>query len=249
MTDFTVLLIATNRYTDYATTLIESIHEKLFTASTGQVLLFTDNPSIFEDSSSDRVSVIPVEIPSYGWPDATLLRYRIFAENWAAVTGDYVMYLDVDTIVASKVQLRDVFDSANKLDLAFVRHPGYFKTGPIRWIRARSWQGTWETRRRSTAFVPSWRRKTYVAGGVWIGTKEAIFQMVSQLQKNVDADLAQNIVAQWHDESHLNSWAARHEAKLLDPSWAHAPGYKNIQHLTPIIELVHKPQEFFDQRD
>jgi hypothetical protein len=249
MSDFTVLLIATNKYVDYAKELLVSIEEKLFPKSTGQVIVFTDQPGLFSKTGSSRVAVTAAEIPSYGWPEATLLRYQIFEDNWNLVEGTYVMYLDVDTVVASVVELDEVFDDKSDDDLAFVRHPGYYKTSLYSALIARSPIGTWETRRASTAHVPVHRRKTYVAGGVWIGTNDAIRNMVGALRRNVDQDLAIDIVAKWHDESHLNAWASTHKARHLSPAWAYAPGYKNLVGLEPIIQLVHKPEEFFTQRN
>jgi hypothetical protein len=249
MYDFTVLLIATNKYVNYASELIESVEEKLFPSSRGEVIVFTDQPALFEKAGSTRVVVTAVEIPSYGWPDATLLRYQIFEDNWKLIVGKYVMYLDVDTVVVSSVELDEVFADNDPFDLAFVRHPGYFNTSFYSALVARSPIGTWETRKASTAYVPLLRRKTYVAGGVWLGANASIKRMVRALRRNVDKDLAVDLVAKWHDESHLNAWAATHEVRYLSPAWAHAPGYKNLAGLQPIIELVHKPEEFFTQRN
>lgn len=158
MFDFTVLLIATNKYVDCATELLVSIEEKLFPKSTGHVIVFTDQPGLFSKTGSGRVVVTAVEIPSYGWPEATLLRYQIFEDNWNLVEGTYVMYLDVDTVVASVVELDDVFDDETGDDLAFVRHSGYYKTSLYSALISRSPIGPWETRRMSTAHVPLHRR-------------------------------------------------------------------------------------------
>lgn len=249
MNDFTVLLVATNKYVDYAHGLIASIQKNLFTKSNGQVLLFTDQPELFIGLSSNRLAVETIEIPSYGWPEATLLRYEFFESYWSSVSGKVVMYIDVDTFVVSEVQISDVFPPGTPQDIAMVRHPGFMSVSPWEAIVARGPNGTWETNPKSKAFVNLFQRKTYVAGGVWLGKKDAIFEMISQLKSNVENDLSWGFIAKWHDESHLNYWAATHNVKYLSPAWAYAPGYKNMDSFNPIIELVHKPQEFFDSRN
>lgn len=248
MTDFTVLVIATNKYSEYAVDLIKSIDERLFTDSTGQVLIFTDQPTRFADLNLERIACTPIEIPSLGWPDATLLRYEIFEQHWGQVAGDFVMYIDADTTVAKNIPISIVKSELDHSRIALVRHPGYYNKTFIENLKSRSFLGTWETRRSSSAFVPFFRRKTYVAGGVWMGYKSEVFELIKTLASHVQIDKQNGIMAKWHDESHLNWWNSTHQVAHLEPSWAFAPGYANISHHEAIIELVHKPQEFFDQR-
>lgn len=247
--DFTILLVATNNYVDYAHGLISSIHKNLFTESQGQVLIFTDQPDLFINSGSSRVELQTIEIPSYGWPEATLLRYQFFENYWSSVKGQIVMYIDVDTFIASEVQIYDAFPSLTESSIAMVRHPGFMRVSLWEALVARGPNGTWETNPQSTAFVNLFKRRTYVAGGVWLGNKDAIYKMIVNLRQNVEDDLSKDFIAKWHDESHLNYWAANNKVRYLSPAWAYAPGYKNMKSLEPIIELVHKPQHFFDERD
>lgn len=250
MKDFTILLVATNKYVDYALDLIPSIINNLFHDGTGQVVIFTDSPLLFGGLGDSRVSILPIEIPNYGWPEATLYRYKFFEENWSVIQGNIVMYMDVDTLVVDKISISEiVFDTNKELNNTYmVRHPGYFHNNFFKFLLARSPLGTWETNRRSTAFVPFFRRTTYVAGGVWLGLNSDIHKMVKQLNKNVTQDSRWGYIAKWHDESHLNWWAANNKINYLSPAWAHAPGYRNIKYIIPRIQLVHKPQEYFDQR-
>jgi hypothetical protein len=159
------------------------------------------------------------------------------------------MYLDVDTKVVTEVQLEDAIGKSGEYTLSMVRHPGYFNNSILKFLIARGPNGTWETSPRSKAFVPFSRRRVYVAGGVWLGTKKAIQEMVKNLRKNVQDDLDKGIVAKWHDESHLNYWSTRTKVKYLTPAWAYAPGYSNISSHDPIIELIHKDETYFEQRD
>lgn len=250
MPTFTVLVIATNRYINFLPSLLTSIDQNLFLDSTGQVMVFTNHNEISVNEISDRVSVQKVLIPNLGWPDATLKRYAIFTEHWGKISGDYVIYIDVDAVVVGKPLLRVIVDDLNShnSDIFVVRHPGYFRRDWKTWIAARRKSGIWETRRESMAFVPLFSRRTYVAGGVWGGKRSALYRMISQLKINVEIDLQKEIVAIFHDESHLNNWVTKHHVLKLSPAWVFAPGYENLLGIEPIIEVIHKPEEFFEAR-
>lgn len=241
MTSFTVLMIATNNYISYAKTSIDSIKSSLFTNNPGQVLIFTDQPKEFINYSDERINVEAIQIPSFGWPDATLLRYEIFANNWERVSGDFVIYLDADTKVTGKPQFSNVNFEGLRNGVGLVRHPGYFKTGILKGIKAKSPLGTWETRKSSQAFVPIWKRGSYVCGGVWMGNYKAIEALVKLLSARVQVDNNQGLIAKWHDESHLNWWKSNFSPTLLTPEWAFANGYPNLVGITPLITVIEKP--------
>ncbi len=248
MGDFTVLVVATNKYAHFAVDLIRTIDERLFVGADGQVLVFTDEPDSFRGLGSERLEVNTVLVPSLGWPDATLMRYELFEKNWKRITGNFVLYLDADTLVVAEVPSSRLTDVLKKHEIACVRHPGYFRASPKWFLVSRSPWGTWETRRQSAAFVPLWRRRTYVAGGVWMGRRQALHELVVSLADHVRKDSNAGVIAKWHDESHLNWWISRNSVTLLDPSWAFEPTYKNLRKLLPVIEVISKPQSFFDSR-
>lgn len=241
MESFTVLMIATNNYISYAQASIQSIKSSLFTENPGQVLIFTDNPESFSKYSDNRVLVETVQIPSLGWPEATLLRYAIFSKHWSRVSGEYVIYLDADTKVSGEPQITDVNFEELRNGVGLVKHPGYFKAGIIKGIKARSPLGTWETRRSSRAFVPIWKRGSYVCGGVWMGRSESIEQLVKVLSSRVQEDTNNGVMAKWHDESHINWWKSKYSPSLLSPKWAFAEGYKNLHGIIPMITVIEKP--------
>jgi len=75
-------------------------------------------------------------------------------------------------------------------------HPGFYNKHPRHF--------SYETRQLSKAFVHPSHGKKYYAGGFNGGTSEKFLQMSDTIMKNVDLDLRKNIIARWHDESHLN---------------------------------------------
>lgn len=220
--------------------------------------VFTDQPeeaSAFESSLS-RSRIVPITTPSLGWPDATLLRYELFHESWDQVQGDVVIHLDADMYFVSEAKL-DPDPSGWKGGIALVRHPGYrrprgFKRlklylshpkmlgGDLKlWLRLGA-LGSWETSKDSQAYVSRNKRLSYVCGGTWMGLREPLGTMISELANRTRSDLHHGIVARWHDESHLNWFASIHTHELMDSEKCFAQGYSNLEDLTPEIIAVDK---------
>lgn len=57
--------------------------------------------------------------------------------------------------------------------------------------------------------------------------------------QNIDIDFNNNIIAIWHDESHLNLYFTQHPPKVLDSSYIY-PEDKPIKGMTPIILMRDK---------
>jgi hypothetical protein len=79
---------------------------------------------------------------------------------------------------------------------------------------------------------------------MWGATGSSIEYMVNTLKHNIDTDLKNNIIAIWHDESHLNKFIVDHrtESAILAPSLA----YPELWNL-PLNKLViHKDKNMVE---
>ena len=190
------------------------------------------------------MEITAVKIQKLGWPEASLNRYEMFSENWHLVKGSLVVYLDADTVALRGFEMAELEPGKFINGVALVRHPGYYKAGWIKWIRDRTINCTWERRSNSEAFVPLWRRRKYVCGGVWMGEKNSLSGMVTALAEQVATDRSKGVTAVWHDESHLNAWLSKNRATLLTPIWAYAPAFAIDKGQIPIIEVLEKPKGF-----
>ncbi len=244
-TSLTVLLIATRNYISYAKNLLSSLDEFLAWRTIVQVVIFTDDSTSFKHFElKDKFVLDVIQIASYGWPDATLMRFHVFEEHWNIVKGRRVMYLDADTRVVNRINESKFMSMEWACGVALVKHPGYYNRG-IRIGLANSLLGhSWETNRLSCAFVPIHKRRNYVCGGVWMGEHREIKLLVSSLKNRVQTDLDQGIVAKYHDESHLNKWASCNRHSQLSPKWAFAANYTWLSDISPLIEVIHKPTDF-----
>ena len=245
----TIFIIATKSYVAYARTLIKSIDAYMKQSMRVQVILLTDQAedNVFGDSELSVVDLKICEIESYGWPEATLFRFDFMLRFWNQVTGDIVMYLDADTDVVAPISAKDLLGAiqpSGQEQIVFVQHPGYFNRSILFRLALRTPLGPWERRKKSNAFVAISKRKTYVCGGVFWGTRASFQKLCGDLKKNIQDDLNRGLIAKHNDESHINHWFNQHSANTVSPEWAYASGYRNLEKLMPRIVVIHKPATF-----
>jgi hypothetical protein len=252
-----ILTVATNRYVEYWKNQARSISNANIKGLDITLHVFTDDTRAVESFSGQlNVRVIAHEIPSLGWPDATLLRYRLISQYTEAIREDILMHLDADMLLHRAISAEELV-SGMKNGICLVRHPGYYRPPGMKLLDLYSKNfrtasidlylmlkngglGLWETRDCSTAFVPRNKRLTYVCGGTWWGYRDEILELCKELSSRIDSDLSVGETAVWHDESHLNWWASVNNPGLADPSYCFAVGYPQLRDLTCIIEAVHK---------
>lgn len=244
----TIFVIATKDYLRYATQLVDSASRLGSIDFRIQFIVLTDN---LEEASripkTQNIKEISIQkIDSLGWPEATLYRFRLMVDHWSAVKGSIVMYMDADTEFVSNFSYSDLVSNVNASSsgMVLVRHPGYFKSFFFLIPLIKSRLGPWESNKNSLAFVPIFQRGHYVCGGVYWGSSNSFFQMSSHLSRNISKDEANQIKAKHNDESHLNNWLSQNSSSVVTPIWAFASGYRNLKALKPIIEVVHKPDDF-----
>ena len=256
-----VMTVATNRYIEYWAAMATSADEHLFPGHRLVLHVFTDQVERAREAAATltRAEVDVVEIEPLRWPEATLLRYEIFDAHSYALNEDILIHLDADMIV-----VRDTGAELTPRDwrggIALVRHPGYRRpaqparlamyarnphmtASDVRSILRLGGIGSWETDPVCRAFVPKPDRRKYVCGGTWMGRKESLRPLIHELAVRTRADLNEGRIAVWHDESHLNWFASRHDVTLLGSEYCFAPGFPNLVGLDAIIIAVDKGDE------
>ena len=254
-----ILTIATNHYVGYWEDMVKSSYNQLFPNSEVSYHVFTDQPErisrFVRENSMKCVHVHQIE--ALGWPSATLDRYRIYLNYSAELNEDFLMHLDADMLARDSAEF--IFDDYNwKNGMLLVRHPGFYRPAqafPLMKVYARDpllfakdiyrririgGMGAWETNPKSKAYVSRRNRRDYVCGGAWIGYRAAFLEMVDKLAKEVDADLENDYIAKWHDESHLNAWSSKNDCCLINPALCHDLTYSYLKSIKPIITAVDK---------
>lgn len=158
-----------------------------------------------------------------GFPQSTLQRYRMFYEQAGLLTNfDQVFYTDIDMKFVWPVDYSDVCSDGITATL----HPGFVVQRRDQFGDIVGTCGTPEYRKISTAAVPYGVTDQYFCGGFNGGDAKTFLRMADTLRQNIDKDTENNIIAKWHDESHLNKYLYENPpAKVLTPSFCYPEDY------------------------
>lgn len=226
-----IITIATNKYIDFVQPLLDSIENNFLVNHEISCLLFTNN-EIERVSENIRISKIEHE----PWPFITLKRFHYFLLEKDYINQfDYCFYIDADMKVVDKVG-EEIFG-----DLVGTIHPGRFHQLPNEY--------NYERNKKSTAYIPFDSGKKYYIGSFNGGVPQKFLKMSEVLSKNIDKDLENDIIAIWHDESHINRYFLDNpptielspaysfpEAAIIHQNWAGG----HINKYDPIILSLHK---------
>lgn len=222
-----IITLATNKYKSFLHPLWTSVKTHFLPSAQKDFYFFTDEKLEWFDDS-----VKWYQIDHQPWPYITLKRFEFISSCLKELTQyDYVFYMDSDM---EFVDTLSHFDIGHKKYYA-VCHPSVVSNlnfWPV------------ETNSNSTAYIPERHRCVYVQGCVWGAKGSHIEYMVNLMKNNINIDLQNNIIAVWHDESHLNKFIVDHrtEVAILSPSMAY-PETWNL----PVNKLmIHKDKNMVE---
>lgn len=180
-----LLLISTGKYDRFVQPLLDSARQYFMKNHELTFFLFTDSERW--NNEKDVVCIFKRHEP---FPAPTLKRYETFSSNESLFNDmDYLFYCDVDMLFVSEVGDEILSDRVATI------HPGFM-----------GGRGTPETRKESLAYVPQTQQMIYFAGGFNGGRTTVFLEMCRVLSNNIKKDLENNIIAIWHDESHMNRY-------------------------------------------
>jgi len=256
-----VMTVATNIYFDYWQKMVISADERSMQSDQITFFVFTEQIQKIDAFSKTlkNVNVIGFRITPYGWPDATLLRYQIFRDHYLKMDTDVLMHLDADMLFASN-PWKSVRQMVANNQICLIHHPGFWRskglsratfylTHPLTIYKDLRMKislggiGAWETRPQSEAFVPRKLRRRYFCGGTWFGPHQAIGEMLEVLSGQVLEDKKIEVIAKWHDESHLNKWAVQKNINTFSPELCFDETYPQLKKLKPSIIAVRKKEK------
>lgn len=256
-----ICMVATNKYIEFWKKCALDLEKNAFTEIKNVTLhLFTNHDSEAQNWANNnlkRVKLRAHKIDGFGWPEATLFRYKFINNIRDEFSEDLLMYLDSDMEVTEK--FGPELDPRSWINgLAFVAHPGFTRNSGTKGLldflkyprllipylnKLRDGArgiGTWENSKASKAFVAPRKRRRYVHGAIWFGAREPFLEMCRELNNNVENDYRKNIIAKWHDESHLNWFYAYKNGTVLSSRYSGYKPYKYLETFKPIIFTVEK---------
>ena len=233
-----ILYIALGRYVSFWKDFYESC-EKYLNPCEKQYFVWTDNEK-FDYSDAPNVHITPAQ--KKGWPYDTLLRFEMFLQREKELKEfDYIYFFNANMQFVNPVDLSEITPSEWHDGLVAGSHPGrrgdVFSSNPDVF--------GYERRSESTAFVPYGKGKHYVCGAFNGGTSDAFLKMCRKLKKNIEIDLANNIVARVDDESHLNAYLIDKEYLLCGRAYGFPEG--KLKHVNtvemPMVKVVSRHKE------
>lgn len=204
-----VLLISTGKYHIFVQPLIDDIDKHFFVGHEIEIYLFSDREMNIELRKSEcRINVVRVPTEHKPFPHPTLKRYEFFTNAADKITSDYLFYLDVDMGIVGDVG-EEILPDESHGGLVVTHHPGFYRGG---------W-GSTNCNPASKAWIPEEQRKTYFAGGFNGGETKAFLAMAKELSENIADDESRGVMAEWHDETHLNAYMSTRNPKKLTPEY------------------------------
>ncbi len=232
MLKIAILYICTGKYDVFWKEFYRSCEQYFLPNSNKNYFVFTDSKELYDEKNNDKIVKIYQE--KLGWPYDTLMRFDLFSriENKLA-EFDYIFFLNANVVFLKTVEESSLFNNDN--DLFVVIHPG--------WIKRNKYLLPYERDRKSKAYIPFGKGDKYFMGGFNGGTSKAYLKLINTLKCNVQIDLENNIIAKWHDESHLNKYMLECEDyKILPPSFGYPENW--ILPYEPIVLIRDKDKVF-----
>ncbi len=196
-----IFFICTGRYRIFWKPFYQNAEELLFSESNKyekHYFVFTDEP----DKITEQVH--PIKIEKEPWPLPTLKRWHYFLsakEQWQEMDMVYFFNANLKLLLPLAKELLPAEDRP----LICTVHPHHPPGSNY----------PYERKRRSLACIrPQEGGSYYFMGSLHGGLSEAYRELCEELKTRTDRDLENNIIALWHDESHLNRYALDYPGKI-----------------------------------
>lgn len=226
-----ILYICTGPYKLFWDNFYNSFEKYFLTDCEKRYFVFTDN----KDYIKGKKNVYKYKIDAMPWPLNTLLRFKYFLSIKDEYKNcDCLMYLNANVVCNKEVQFNNLFINENN-KIFVTLHPGYYKDHKSNF--------PYERNKKSYAYVPYNKGNKYVIGAFFGAMTEQFIKMSETIEENIEKDLKNNVIAKWHDESHLNRFIIDYDGvNYLPPSYMYPVGF-NINEES-IISGVSKKDKF-----
>ena len=194
-----LLVVATGKYIDFIKPLIESADKYFCTNHDVTYYIFTDR------EPPKHPKIVKISAPHKKWPYTTLTRFHEYYKGRDQIASmDYLYACDADMLFVDNVANEILGERVGTL------HPGFLDK-----------RGSYEIDNPdSPAYVKNEEGTHYFAGGFYGGRTPEVLKLLKTVTENVNKDLANDFIAVWHDESHLNRYFIDNQPTvILNPSY------------------------------
>lgn len=150
----------------------------------------------------------------HGFPLDSLDRFELFISIEKKLRHyQYVYFLNANAQIVQPIG-KEIFPSTQQ-KIVVAAHPTYYlRRNPDEW--------PYERRQESTAYIPYGKGEYYVQGAFIGGRTKDFLEMSQILAEKIQEDKKNNIMAVWHDESHLNAYIIDKTPLYLTPNYVWA---------------------------
>ena len=150
---------------------------------------------------------------------------------------DYLVFIDADALVVDTITEEEFFTDK---PLYGVHHPCHFLKFPPH----DKPPGAFETNPLSLAKISEeYDHSIYWQGCLWGGRIPEVFDLMTELDRRTTIDEKNNVIAVWHDESHLNCFYSENKEKVhtVGPEYAFPEVFADYCDFKP--KMVHMAKD------
>ena len=216
-----ILYLCTGPYKLFWEDFYNSFEDNFLPNTEKNYYVYCDNFDDGFDNYKNNARVKLITINAMPWPLITLLRFNYFLmQEEYLKKHDYLMFSNANIFCNRQVTEEEFLPRINKGEkISFVQHPGYYKKKAF-------FNYQFERSKKSTAYIPYNYKSPYIIGAMFAGETDAFLHMSHVLKNRIEADLKNNIIARWHDESQMNRYIiGKNDYRLLDPGFCYPVGF------------------------
>lgn len=178
-----------------------------------EYFVFTDYP-LTED---DHIHVTYQE--NIGWPGNVLYRYNMFLKRKEDLERfDYLFFFNGNTEFLQVISPDVFLPTENENFLTGLSWHIYEQKPTSKY--------PYERRKESKAYIPDGDGKYYYQAGLIGGQSKVYIELLQQCDSMTQADLKNNIITVWHDESYLNKYLLDKKIKVLSTEYGRPQEWK-----------------------
>ena len=235
-----ISFLGTGKYLDFLPKYYENIEKYFLPNSDKTILAFTDGEL---DEVPENIKVFSQE--HLNWPYITLKRFEIINKAREIIADhDWFVFIDGDALVVDRIEEEDFFSDK---PLFGVHHPCHYLKMPPH----NQYPGAYEITENCNAAIDldKYQPKVYYQGCFWGGKTPEVCAMIDELEYRVGDDLKRNVIALWHDESHLNKYFIENPnlVHTYGPEYAFPEVFKNECTFEPKIVHLAKDNSEYQQ--
>lgn len=201
-----ILYICTNKYTVAWKDFYLTGEKYLFPSVTKKYFVFSDMSEVY--GAENNPDIVAIAVEHREWPYNTLLRFEIFDQHKALFEGcDYLLFYNANTVFTAEIQPEEILPTAEENYLVALSNQDVLFMKPDEYA--------YERNPLSTACIPYGQGKDYYRGGFNGGRTPEFLQLIKTCKEQTEIDLKNNLIALWHDESHLNKYLLDRPVKTL----------------------------------